>query len=40
MVKHSIASPVYIIDKDNKIIYSYFDTDYKKASVAELIEHL
>ncbi len=32
---------VYIIDKDNKIIYSYFDTDYKKrASVAEIIEHL
>ena len=32
---------VYIISKEGKIIYKYFDTDYKKRpSVAELLKHL
>lgn len=32
---------VYIINQDGKIIYKYFDTDYKKRpSVAELLKHL
>jgi peroxiredoxin len=32
---------VYIIDKDGRIIYRYFETDYKKRpSVAQLLENL
>ena len=32
---------VYIINQEGKIIYKYFDTDYKKRpSVAELLKHL
>jgi peroxiredoxin len=32
---------VYIINTEGKIIYKYFDTDYKKRpSVAELLKHL
>ena len=32
---------VYIISKEGKIIYKYFDTDYKKRpSVAEILSHL